>query len=660
MYRSSAVAARSVFCSVASFVTSARHAAGSSGCSFAFFCSDERDVPPLDRVERLCISVGDPARAGADTEEDEAEREHEGEEDEDPLRVAPQAAEEELVLPALVLDPALRLRRRLRRGYARAFAAGRRLRCCVPRAMRPLLAGSGWCRPRSSRAPGPASRRRRPRATGSSTGSYGLPASETTVRSACLPGVNVPISSSSPSARAPPIVASLSASSASARPGAARGRAPCTRRRGAPRRGRTRASRRASRCRARPAARRREAGRAARSRSRGARSSAGSGRRRRLVGEELDLVLVEVDAMRGGDARSEEPPPARELAIAVGGRARRPQRARARARPPASVSLSARCVATGSPSETASRYKLERRRVRRVRRDTEPDAVGERAGDAVAVRREARRHLLGARAEHLEVDDRAQAELGARGRGGAGVARVADGRDPRREALRDAEPCDRLHLVEREPGLALDVVREPRAEREPVAEARVDRVLEVRVRVDEARQDRRSLECRSRASAARPRRSVRPPRRPRVRERRPVDRAAPSRRRAVGHDSSAGFARAASGGRAAPRARSTPRRGSPAAASRRRRRHGVDARAARPRGRRRGSSRCGGSSAAGRVETMPSRVSPRTKIGSSKTSAIASSHVRAEREERPRLDLQVVDRAVVAERKCSAAGSTTK
>src|SRR5262249_37424647 len=65
--------------------------------------------------EQALHRIGDPGRAGPDADDDEAPREHEGEEDEHPLRVAAQAAGEELILPALVLDP-LRLGRRL--GYA--------------------------------------------------------------------------------------------------------------------------------------------------------------------------------------------------------------------------------------------------------------------------------------------------------------------------------------------------------------------------------------------------------------------------------------------------------------------------------------------------------------------------------------------------------------
>ncbi len=94
---------------------------------------------------------------------------------------------------------------------------------------------------------------------GSSTGSYGLPATETTVRSARLPGVRLPRSRSSPSAsRRIQRSEAQGIRGAGARPVAARGPVRRQARLAARPRGRARASRRASRCRgrrARPAAR---------------------------------------------------------------------------------------------------------------------------------------------------------------------------------------------------------------------------------------------------------------------------------------------------------------------------------------------------------------------------------------------------------------------
>src|SRR5581483_420754 len=92
--------------------------------------------------------------------------------------------------------------------------------------------------------------------------------------------------------------------------------------------------------------------------------------------------------------------------------------------------------------------------------------------------------------EHLEVDDRAEPEVGRRSRSVAGDAVVGGGGDPRGERLDDAEPRHGEHLLRLEAALALDVRADPGSERRAVSEARVDRVLEMRVRVDEARQDR--------------------------------------------------------------------------------------------------------------------------------------------------------------------------
>ena len=153
--------------------------------------------------------------------------------------------------------------------------------------------------------------------------------------------------------------------------------------------------------------------------------------------------------------------------------------------------LSFRCVATGEAELPAGGVHLARARVRGVRRDTEAD----QARDSPVPRSPASPRTGAARrrlaAEDLEVDDRAQAELRAGMRTRAAEGEVADGRDARAQALRGAEPRDRLHVGPLEPALPLDVQRDPRAEGEPVAEAGVDGVLEVRVRVDEARDDRR-------------------------------------------------------------------------------------------------------------------------------------------------------------------------
>ena len=137
-------------------------------------------------------------------------------------------------------------------------------------------------------------------------------------------------------------------------------------------------------------------------------------------------------------------------------------------------------------------------RVRSVRRDADPHE--RRLGDPVALLLELLRRERRVLREDLEVDDRAQPELGGRGRGGAGEAVVGGGGDARLQRVGDAEPREREHVLVVEEVLARGVGRDPRSERLAVAEARVERVLEVRVRVDEARDDHRVVEVRRRAS----------------------------------------------------------------------------------------------------------------------------------------------------------------
>ena len=94
--------------------------------------------------------------------------------------------------------------------------------------------------------------------------------------------------------------------------------------------------------------------------------------------------------------------------------------------------------------------------------------------------------------EHLEVDDRPEAELRRGGRRRAREAVVGGRRDPGCEEVGGAAPGDRQHLRLVEPALAGDVGRDPVGERPAVGEAAVDRVLEVGVGVDDSGQDQRS------------------------------------------------------------------------------------------------------------------------------------------------------------------------
>ena len=94
-------------------------------------------------------------------------------------------------------------------------------------------------------------------------------------------------------------------------------------------------------------------------------------------------------------------------------------------------------------------------------------------------------------AEDLEVDRSLEPEIRAGRRGGAAEAAVADRRDSGPQAVERPQSRDRLHVLEVDPQLALDVQPDPVREREPVAEPGVDVVLEVRVGVDEAGEDHR-------------------------------------------------------------------------------------------------------------------------------------------------------------------------
>ena len=161
-----------------------------------------------------------------------------------------------------------------------------------------------------------------------------------------------------------------------------------------------------------------------------------------------------------------------------------------------------------------------------MRRDAGAHALGERGTRVLELLLELPHRLVRIRAEDLQVDDRAQSELGARVRACAREGGVADGRDPGGEALRRPEPGDRLRLLAADPRLALDVEPEPGREGPAVAEAGVDRVLEVGVRVDEPREDRGVREVLPRAEL-RDRSHRRDPvaldRHGAVRDRRPLD-----------------------------------------------------------------------------------------------------------------------------------------
>ena len=231
--------------------------------------------------------------------------------------------------------------------------------------------------------------------TGSSTGSNGESASESTVRSACLPGTSDPIAVVDPEHARAAERGELErvgrrqrvrpALHARARP-----RSP----RASPRTCRATASRRGCRSRSRRARRRREAPRAARRRSRGSRSSAGSARRRRRAAASSAIssasAWTQCAAIRPGPSRpcrGEQPDP--------GLAGRRHEELGERAPVPGSgdepLALGGALGEVGRQGKAelgAGPVELDRAGVRRVRRDA--DARRGRRGS----RRSARARLV--------------------------------------------------------------------------------------------------------------------------------------------------------------------------------------------------------------------------------------------------------------------------
>ena len=211
--------------------------------------------------------------------------------------------------------------------------------------------------------------------------------------------------------------------------------------------------------------------------------------------EQLELVVGQLDAVRGDDLRSQEaggretPDPG--LAVGLDQELRHGTHRPFAALQPVELVLALVEVRHHRDAERkAGRIHLRRAGVRRMRRDAGAHALGESGTRVLELLLELPHRLVRIRAEDLQVDDRAQSELGARVRACAREGGVADGRDPGGEALRGPEPGDRLRLLAADPRLALDVEPEPGRERPAVAEAGVDRVLEVGVGVDEPREDR--------------------------------------------------------------------------------------------------------------------------------------------------------------------------
>ena len=212
--------------------------------------------------------------------------------------------------------------------------------------------------------------------------------------------------------------------------------------RAAPRTRRARGRTRRRRCRCRPEARRRAARRAVRPRipsspfERGQWTTATSWR-----ASIADLLRVDLDAVRRDDARIEQtrgreaPDPALPVRVDQQrlDRLHRPLAAKQ----PVELVLALVEVRHHRHAEgQAGCVHLGRARVGGVRRHADLHPVRESGSDVLGLLLELLHRLGRVAAEDLEVDDRAQAELGAGVRGRSGEGRVPDGRDPGREALR--------------------------------------------------------------------------------------------------------------------------------------------------------------------------------------------------------------------------------
>ena len=236
--------------------------------------------------------------------------------------------------------------------------------------------------------------------------------------------------------------------------------------------------------------------RAERPRSPGCRSSAGSARRRRRArrGARSPRRRPRRSAPRGRAAREGRRRPAcgsRSSPAATRASLRTTPR-----RPYRLEKLRFRCtlreMGRDGKSELRGRpVELDGARVGRVRRDPDPHLLGQGAGDPLAQRLEPFVDRVARRSEDLQVDERPEAEVGTRGRGGADEAAVPDRRDSGLQAPQRSQSRDRLGVGEVDPRLALDVQPDPVRECEPVAEPAVRLVLEVRVRVDEPGEDHR-------------------------------------------------------------------------------------------------------------------------------------------------------------------------
>src|SRR5205823_3019053 len=144
--------------------------------------------------------------------------------------------------------------------------------------------------------------------------------------------------------------------------------------------------------------------------------------------------------------------------------------------------------------------------VGRVRRDAQEDAVVEMVGGAEPKLVELLQGVGGLGAEHLQIGDAAQPELIDRYCRSTAETAVPDRGDAGAQALGRPETCDRNVVLPPDPVLPFGMQPDPFREiGERIAKTGIDRIFEMGVRVDEAGDDCRVLEARTRTElGARP------------------------------------------------------------------------------------------------------------------------------------------------------------
>ena len=137
-----------------------------------------------------------------------------------------------------------------------------------------------------------------------------------------------------------------------------------------------------------------------------------------VLGEQGDLLRVDLDAVRRDDALVEQAGGGEAadaaLPVRLDEHLRAPAARALAAQQPVELVLALVQVRRDRQVERqAGGVDLARAGVRRVRRDADADALGERGRDVGALLLELAQRVGAVPAEHLEIDDRPQPELGA-------------------------------------------------------------------------------------------------------------------------------------------------------------------------------------------------------------------------------------------------------